>query len=219
MAPARQQRPRPQPEPEPTLIDYGHRADCRTCEGFPAPEDHPYNPPQGQRRPLPGRTKADGAAAVVAAFPGTTVTDPQPQPTAREPEEEDPYALPDLTGGFVVPKGRLSADELEARLLCIRPLRELTVETDYGPKKGLECYVVEVDTDEGEWHDHGRMPMIWLHVLTELRKATPQAPWVLGRIVKRRSAVFLNPPTPKESAACRRQLAAFLEHRKANRGN
>lgn len=107
-------------------------------------------------------------------------------------EEQTAFRLPAVAPNV--------AELLVDRLVAFRPVGNTSVDTDYGPKPAIECLAIEI-TEEGDdkgYIDFGTVNIMWQHVMTELRQATPAVPWVAGVLTKRTKAYFLNPPRPSD---------------------
>lgn len=172
--------------------------------------------------PRPTPTRDEVADTVARAFPGAEVVHPHNHGRSRPPASA-PSAAPDddLTANlnFATPAAGGIGDQLVNKLLALRPMGTVLVEGSVGrPREATSCYVLEVaegpDEDRG-YVDHGALPIPWEKVREELATASPETPWIVGRLVRRKVAYFLNPPTPEQAGLAR---AALIEWRNDRRG-
>jgi hypothetical protein len=112
------------------------------------------------------------------------------------------------TTRFVVATNPTLADELVGRVVAIRPLRRETVDTKLGQAEAIYSQVVEI-SDDGTPVDHGEAPIFWTVVRRQLAKATPESPWVVGRLVLDGQAYRLDPVDGDALAAAGRALDAL----------
>lgn len=107
------------------------------------------------------------------------------------------------------------AGALIGKLVCLRPLREITGERlnpALPPRDITVCYALEVtETDnlgQGQfaYEDHGEVKIMWSVIRRQLAKATTEIPWVMGRPQKAGNSYVLRPPTPQEASWCKRAL-------------
>jgi hypothetical protein len=82
---------------------------------------------------------------------------------------------------FVSATSPSSADELLGRLVAYRPVEVRSFETKVGISEATVCQVVEVRPD-GSFVDLGERPIFWIVVRRQLATATPETPWVVGRL-------------------------------------
>lgn len=165
----------------------------------------------------------DGAelAALAKRFPGTKIVT---APAA--PEGDDARALPDLGGGLVEADGRTRGEDLVGLVLCLRPLGLVEVSTQYGDKLATNTYIVEVvdrtapgaEPGGEPYVDHGQVSLIWQHVRGALGKTNAENPWIVGTIVRRTKAYFLNPCSPEQAKLARYALGCFLADRTDQEG-
>lgn len=122
---------------------------------------------------------------------------------------------------FTIPTAPPVAELLVNKLVALYPFGTVQYEaTETKTREATECHVVEVrgDAEDSKTYvDLGRVPVPWDQPRRELRKANPEAPWVLGTIVKRDVAYFLNPPRPSDIRRAQGALADFLADRRAAR--
>lgn len=131
----------------------------------------------------------------------------------------------DFGGGvkFTIPSPPPIAELLTGKLLALYPFGTVPYEPSDGSsrtREATDCHAVEVRADEGDsktYVDLGRVPVPWDQPRRELSKANPDAPWVLGTIVKRDVAYFLNPPRPSDLRRAQVALSDFLADRRAAR--
>jgi hypothetical protein len=109
--------------------------------------------------------------------------------------------------GFVpAPEVSLGSDLL-GRLVAFRPTRTEVIETKIGPAEAVLALVLEV-TDKG-YVSHGEHPVFWTLVRRQLSAATPEAPWVVGRLTRSGQAYRLDPPTEQEAQSVSKALTDF----------
>ena len=107
---------------------------------------------------------------------------------------------------FVVATNTSRGEQLCDQILAIRPLGNEIISTKVGDSEATIARVVEV-TDVGDAVDHGEFPVFWTVVRAQLAKATEQAPWVAGRLVKVGQAYRLDTLTPAEEDLVDQALA------------
>lgn len=98
---------------------------------------------------------------------------------------------------FVVASNFSRGEQWLDQLLVIEPLRTETIATSIGDSEATIARVIEVGPD-GQVTDHGETPIFWSVVRGQLTKATPETPWVAGRLVKAGNAFRLDTLTPAE---------------------
>src|SRR5947209_10732790 len=131
----------------------------------------------------------------------------------------------DFGGGvkFTIPSPPPIAELLTDKLLALYPFGTVPYEPPDGSgrqREATDCHAVEVrgDAEDSKTYvDLGRVPVPWDQPRRELSKANPEAPWVLGTIVKRDVAYFLNPPRPSDLRRAQIALSDFLADRPAAR--
>lgn len=99
-------------------------------------------------------------------------------------------------------------------LVAMRPFGRKTITAAGVPKPFdvIEAYCVEV-LDDGEYVDHGLRDVGWQFVMRELDKATDEAPWIVGTIVKKGRAFFLTPPDAADLKAAKASVDALVYDR------
>jgi len=98
-----------------------------------------------------------------------------------------------------------SADELMGRLAAYRPVETREFETKCGPTVATIAQVVLI----GEAEDLGERPLFWVVVRRQLATATPEIPWVLGRLEQSGQAYRLQAISENDEAAVRTALASL----------
>lgn len=77
--------------------------------------------------------------------------------------------------------------------------------------ESIDVYTIVV-MPNGEYVDLGMRDLSWKFVMRELDKATPEAPWVVGTITRKRAYV-LGPPNPEEMKRAVASITSLLEDR------
>jgi hypothetical protein len=128
--------------------------------------------------------------------------------------------LPPATGGIA------AADEYEAtkldtslnNLLLICPLQHEEWDTTMGVADVLVSYILEVsyslntedNSVEVDYNDLGETPVFWQRVKRQLdAQASPESPWVVGKLVKPGRAYQLQAPTAEDLRAANVALEMF----------
>lgn len=101
-----------------------------------------------------------------------------------------------------------SADELMGRLAAYRPVETREFETKCGPTVATIAQVVLIG-ENGEAEDLGERPLFWVVVRRQLATATPEIPWVLGRLEQSGQAYRLQAISENDEAAVRTALASL----------
>ena len=96
-------------------------------------------------------------------------------------------------------------EQLMDRLIAIRPLRVEVVTTRHGEGEATIGELIEI-SDTGEAVEHGELPIFWQVVRSQLQAATPEFPWVAGRLVRVGKAYRLDALSPAEATAVERAL-------------
>ena len=91
-----------------------------------------------------------------------------------------------------------SGEELLSKLLAFRPIETRITDTRLGQAEATIADVVEV-TDGGEAIPLGPRPIFWQVVRAQLAKASPQVPWIAGRLVKSGQAYRLESLTDADA--------------------
>lgn len=106
---------------------------------------------------------------------------------------------PDSPMGWQEAQTSTVAEELENVLLAIRPGRVVKEDGQFGIRN---VTLAEVWTlDNGEVAMYGdEVPVRWQVVQRQLQRATAEAPWIVGTLIKSGRAYLLQPPTPGERA-------------------
>lgn len=103
------------------------------------------------------------------------------------------------------------ADELLGKLAAYRPIEVREVETKLGVSEATLTQVVVI-TEDGQPVDLGARPVFWQLVRRQLALATPEAPWVVGRLVQIGQAYRLDPLTDTDTELVASALSALPEH-------
>lgn len=109
-----------------------------------------------------------------------------------------------------VPEPVSLAEELLDQVVAFRPTREEEVETQMGSSDATFAQVVAVDSN-GEAHDRGELPIFWLVVRAQLRKASPEVPWVAGVLAKPGKAYMLRPLSAEQNRLVEEAIARLSE--------
>jgi hypothetical protein len=115
------------------------------------------------------------------------------------------------TRQFVIASNPTLAEEIVGRIVAFRPLRQERVETKIGPSDATYAQVVVID-DDGTPVEHGETPIFWTVVRRQLAKATPEAPWVVGRLVLDGQAYRLDPVNEPDLSLVDVALADLPDH-------
>ena len=110
---------------------------------------------------------------------------------------------------FVVANTSTRGEQLCDHLLVIRPLHTEVIPTKLGDAEATFAEVIEV-TDSGDPVRHGEFPIFWSVVQKQLLRATEEAPWVAGRLVKVGNAYRLDPLTDAEAEVVDKALATVV---------
>jgi hypothetical protein len=101
------------------------------------------------------------------------------------------------------------AEELLGRLVLFKPGETRLVDTELGESTATFARVVSIDT-AGAVHDHGERPIFWTVVRDQLRDAaTPERPWIAGRLIKTRRAYRLAPLTAEDAKTVNKVVDHF----------
>ena len=101
-----------------------------------------------------------------------------------------------------------TADELFERLIALRPMGTVTLETSVGVSDATECQVIEV-TQDGAAVDLGVRSIFWTYIRRQLGRATPDVPWIAGTLTKSGQAYTLAPLTNAEAHRVQSALASL----------
>lgn len=96
-------------------------------------------------------------------------------------------------------------EQLAEHLVAIRPIRVEVVTTKHGDGEATIAEVIEI-SDHGHPIEHGEIPLFWVVVCEQLKAATPEAPWVAGRLVRVGKAYRLDSLSGPEEALIERAL-------------
>lgn len=102
-------------------------------------------------------------------------------------------------GGWQEATSSSVAEELENVLLAIRPGNIVKEDGQFGIRNVTLSEVWTLDGDEVSMYGD-EVPVRWQVVQRQLTRATPEAPWIVGKLVKSGRAYLLQPPTPGERA-------------------
>jgi hypothetical protein len=120
-----------------------------------------------------------------------------------------------LMGGLQAAEGASDFKPPTDQLLALRPLGHKMV-TAVGvakPFDAVEVYTVAVGAG-GVFDDLGVRDVAWQFVIRELDKATDEAPWIVGTVVKKNAAYFLTPPTADDMKMAAQSIASLLDHKR-----
>src|SRR5512146_155052 len=98
---------------------------------------------------------------------------------------------------FMVASTIDSAEDLLSRLLAFQVIEVRTLDTAIGESTATACRVV--DANSGEPVDLGERLIFWKFVQRQLAAATPEVPWVVGRLVKAVRRTGLSRRKPRSS--------------------
>lgn len=137
---------------------------------------------------------------------------------------------PSLATGIAVPTGKIEQAKLsgyEGKLLIIQPLAEEVWETSQSPETAVTvCQIIAVtgyglDGDNNivnlEIEDLGEeVPIFWGYVRTQLKdQASPETPWVVGKLRKGRRAFMIDPPMAEDLRAAAVALEEWVNSQEA----
>lgn len=135
------------------------------------------------------------------------------------PDEPTNQEMDRLRGGgggaMEQDEDRERTDALVGKLLLLAPMRseqwEVTIDGKSQDADVLITYALEV-TGDGEWIDHGPVPVFWTYVQRQLQEqSTDETPWIVGRLEKGRRAYRIRPGTPEETEAALRTLKRWQQ--------
>src|SRR4051794_26576371 len=89
---------------------------------------------------------------------------------------------PNKTKPYVVATSFSRGEQWLGSLLAIRPIRDEVVATKLGDTEATIPEVLEIGADHIA--EHGETPIFWAVVRGQLKKATSETPWVVGRLVR-----------------------------------
>ncbi len=95
-----------------------------------------------------------------------------------------------------------TADELLGRLLLLKPGEVRQFETRHGLSDATMSEIVEVEPN-GSPIRLGERAIFWQYVRRQLAHATPELPWIGGRLVQNGQAYRLDPPDEHDGWALR----------------
>ncbi len=93
-------------------------------------------------------------------------------------------------------------------LVALRPIRTDTLETTLGMSEATVTEVLEVHED-GSFVAHGKQPIFWSFVRRQLEAATPEVPWVAGRLERPGNAYRIEPLTDDDTRAVKKALGEY----------
>jgi hypothetical protein len=103
--------------------------------------------------------------------------------------------------GWVAAVNETLAEKLEGRLLAVRPGEKGTRQGEDGKDIPVTyCMVWDISNDEPVMMDH-KAPFGWTVVRQQLDKATPENPWIIGRLKKQGRAFVMESPKVTEVSA------------------
>ncbi len=101
-----------------------------------------------------------------------------------------------------------TADELMGRLAAYRPVKIRECETKLGTTVATITQVVLIG-ENGEAEDLGERLLFWVVVRRQLATASPDVPWVIGRLEQSGQAYRLQSMTSDDETAVRTALASL----------
>jgi hypothetical protein len=107
----------------------------------------------------------------------------------------------------VEPPTRL-ADDLIDQLVAFRPGEVVEVETVLGTSTATMAEVLVID-EGGVGFSRGIIPVFWVVIRDQLRRATPAVPWIAGVFTAVGRAYRLRELTVDEAARVQKALAAL----------
>lgn len=107
---------------------------------------------------------------------------------------------------FVVASSFSRGEQWLDQILAICPLRTEVVATKLGDSVATIAQVLEIN-DSGEMVDHGETPVFWAVVQGQLKQATNETPWVVGRLVRVGNAYRLDGLDDDEQGLVEKALA------------
>jgi len=89
--------------------------------------------------------------------------------------------------------------------VAFEALEEKVIETKLGTSPATVCRILLIDADSVT--DLGQRPIFWQVVRRQLSKATPEMPWIAGRLVQAGQAYRLDAYTDDEAKLIAAALA------------
>jgi len=100
--------------------------------------------------------------------------------------------------GWTAAVNETLAEKLEGRLLAVRPGEKGTRQGEDGKDIPVTfCMVWDITNEEPAFLDH-RAPFGWTVVRQQLDRATPENPWIIGRLKKAGRAFVMESPKVNE---------------------
>lgn len=101
-----------------------------------------------------------------------------------------------------------TAEELMGKLAAYRPVGTREFETKVGTSVATIAQVVLIGP-EGQAEDLGERPVFWVVVRRQLATATPEVPWVIGRLEQSGQAYRLQAMAESDATAVRKAISSL----------